>query len=258
MTDESNPAEPASSVAAPPPAARRSRAWRWIAGGLVVLVLLIGAALGIAGWAVRSEAGSVWLLTLVPGLKVERPHGALIGDFGAARVELRWPGGALLRIDDLAWRDLRIEPAAAGTWLRIAIERLQARRLQWQGEAGASKTPFAPPSDLRLPIEIEVLWLQVDEIRVGGADAAPVRDLQGALHLGAQAGAAHRLDKLSLGFGQVRASGSVRIATAAPLRLDGRIDLVQDAAAPGLAWQASATAAGPLDAPLLQAIVRAP
>jgi translocation and assembly module TamB len=258
MTDESNPAEPAAAIAALPPAPRRRRAWRWVAGGPVVLVLLIGGAIGTAGWAVRSEAGSAWLLTLVPGLKVDHPQGALVGDFGAATVELRLPGSALLRIDNLAWRNLRIERAPVGVLLRISIDRLQATRLQWKGEPSASQAPSAPPTDLRLPVEIEVASLQVGEIRFGTADATPVRDLQGALHLGAEAGAAHRIDRLSLGFGQVRASGSVRIATAAPLQLDGRIDLMQDAAAPDLAWQASANAAGPLSAPLVQAIVRAP
>src|SRR5690349_19750628 len=106
MTDTVPPSAPAPGPAAPGAAAappRGRRAWRWLAGLLVVLLVLVGGLLGTLWWLAHSPDATVWLLSRVPGLKVTAPKGTLIGDFSATAAELTLPGSGTVRIDDLAW-----------------------------------------------------------------------------------------------------------------------------------------------------------
>ncbi|MEP7057227.1 MAG: translocation/assembly module TamB domain-containing protein [Caldimonas sp.] len=251
----SDPAPPASPSAVAGSNSRVASAARWIAVGLVVVALCIAGAAATAWWAIGSAAGSAWLLARVPGVKVEQPRGALVGDFNAAKLEVRVPGSGTLRIDGLAWRNLRIGWTSRGPRLRIAADRLDATSAEWLAESDPAKAPRSPPDDLHLPFEIDVAALRVGELRIGAA--TPVRDLQGDVHLGADAGSVHRIVKLAFAWGRVRATGSAQIATAAPLQLDAHVGIAQDAAADAPAWNASASAAGPLAAPLIRARLRA-
>ena len=172
MTDEPNlpkppgPTEPVGATAATPQPARRSHAWRWVGAGALLLVLLLGAAFGAAWWALRSESGSAWLLSHVPGLEVRQPHGALLGDFGAAGVELRVAGVGTLQIDRLGWKRLEVGRAPAGLWLRIAIAELQAARVDWQSAAPTSSAPASAPASLALPLEIDIAALHIGTLRL--------------------------------------------------------------------------------------------
>ena len=255
MTDTVPPSEPVPAPAAAPP--HRRRAWRWLAGAVGVLLLLAAGLLGTVWWAAHSAEATAWLLARVPGLKVTAPKGALMGQFSASGVELKIPTTGTLRIDDIAWRGLRVERAPPGWNLRIAIDRLRAGQVAWQGDPGAPSGPAKPPDDLRIPVEIAIAALSIGEIRIGGADASPVLDLQGALHLGAERGSVHRFDKATLSWGRMRVSASGQIATEAPLQLEAHVEATQNAGPSSAAWNAIANATGPLAAPLVQATVRA-
>ena len=71
---------PDTPTAAPPGAhaTARRRAWRGLAIAIVLLLVAAGALLALA-YAARSEAGTRWLLGLVPGLRVDGVRGSLIG-----------------------------------------------------------------------------------------------------------------------------------------------------------------------------------
>ncbi|MES1163364.1 MAG: hypothetical protein ABUL50_09915, partial [Rhizobacter sp.] len=82
-------------------------------------------------------------------------------------------------------------------------------------------------------------------------------DLRARLHLGANAGNEHRVDQLALAWDRLQASGTARIASSAPMQLDAALQLTQQGTPTLPAWNASATLAGPLAEPLLQATLRA-
>ena len=156
--------------------------------------------------------------------------------------------------------------------LRISIRDLRAGRVEWQGDTRAAGAPAGQPTSLELPVEVDIASLRVAEVRLGGADATPLLDLNASLHLGAELGSVHRVDKLAVTRDRIRISGSGQIATAAPLQLETHLEAVQAAsaasaasaaaaAAPAAAalssWTAVGSAVGPLAAPLVQATVRA-
>jgi len=252
-------APPIPSVA--PPMPRRTpigrRIVRWLAGVLGLIVLLALAAVGTAWWAVHDAPATAWLLARIPNLSVAAPKGALMGEFSADAVEYRVPSSGRVRIDDLAWRGLRLESTPPGLNWRVAIDRLRAGRVEWIGEGAPAKAPPRPPRTLRIPVEIDIATFAIGEIRTGADDAGSVLDLQGALHLGADRGSVHRIDKATLSYARMRISASAQIATEAPLQLDARIEATQNAGPDSVGWSATANAAGPLAAPLVQATVRA-
>ena len=61
------------------------------------LLALLGAcalaalALLATAWSLRTPSGSAWLLARVPGLQVDSPSGALLGDFAARSLRLQLP-----------------------------------------------------------------------------------------------------------------------------------------------------------------------
>ena len=119
-----------------------------------------------------------------------------------------------------------------------------------------STTPSEPatlPQSLRLPIEIEVGAASVDELRIGGAEAMPVRNVRARVHLGADGGARHRLDALAAGIEFGDARGAFAIGADAPFRVDATVD----ATATAKGWSATARASGPLEALDTVATVRA-
>src|SRR4051794_7034482 len=83
---------------------RRDRLRRALVPAALVAVALafVLAVTLVAGWqALRTDAGTAWVLSKVPGLKVSAGRGQLRGGpFSAAQVELALEGSALkLRID---------------------------------------------------------------------------------------------------------------------------------------------------------------
>jgi len=269
----------------PPVPPASSVRWRIALLGIAAALVLAAAALAATvAWAVGSERGSAWLLSMLPGVEVTAPTGRLLGDFEAKRVSIQLPGAAgSVTLDGAGWRGLRIGRAAAPRWFVVTIDELHASRVDVAPGATPSSEPLAAPADLHLPVELDLRSLRVGELHLPALGAAPVRAIQARVHLGAEAGATHRIEQLALSWDRLQARGTARIASAAPMTLDVAVSLTQDAptqaaptqaaptqaapapdaaagtaAAPALpVWSAQATLAGPLAEPVLQATVRA-
>jgi translocation and assembly module TamB len=240
------------------PAAQRPRARRAALAGLLGMLALAAALLAGAAWTLRSERGSAWLLTLLPGVQVEAPRGALLGDFAAARVTVHLPGGAgTVVLAQLAWRGLHIERGPAPLWLTLAIDTLDIRRVDLALAPGSQAPSAGPPARLALPIGLDLRALRIGELHAKALGERPVRDIAAHIQLGANQGAEHRIDALTLSWDRLRLSGEARIASTAPLALAASIALAQDASGPQPAWHANATLTGPLEAPQLKATLRA-
>lgn len=252
--------DPASAAApALPPRFRWRRRMAWAMGGLLLalLLLVISAGSGV-WWALRSDAGTAWVLSQVPGLKITGGKGTLWGDFEAGQIEFRLPGGGRVVLSDVAWRGMRVEHAP---WMayraRVLIDELRARRVDVQLPSDSKKEPAKPPAHLRAPVAFDVGTLRVGEFHLAALGDKPLRDLQARVHFGAERGSRHQVDELALAWDKLKARGSARIATEAPFTLQVQTDLAQDAAADATAWRAQAALAGPLAQPLLTATVRA-
>jgi translocation and assembly module TamB len=258
------------------PAPTRRRAARTALAVFAALLVLVIATASFGLWAVRSERGSAWLLSHLPGVQVVGPRGALLGDFAAQKLTVNLPGGNdTVTLADLAWRGLQVERVTNGRWLRVALASLSAARVDLAIAPNASTAPIKAPADLQLPIELDVRELRIGELHAGALGTEPIRGLTARLHLGAADGAEHRVERLSLRWQQLQASGDARIATVAPMALAASLALVQQiaavvpsssasAAAPVGSratalppWRASATLTGPLAAPVFNATLRA-
>ena len=255
MTDEPIPELP---PAVEPVRARR-RWVRWLGGSVATLIVLV--ALGLAGlwWAVQSATGTGWLLPLLPRMTIVAPQGSLIGDFAAERIEITLPGtNGVLRLDAPRWHSLDASRGDHGRWLHLTIATLHADRvtlLRKPAAATPTSEPSSPPRTLRLPVEIEILEASVDELRFGTAESAPtLRALHGRVHLGEEGGARHRFDALTATHEQAGASGNATIAADAPFETNARLVLTSPRSTP--AWQANASATGPLDALSVAATAR--
>ncbi|KNZ33492.1 MAG: hypothetical protein AD742_06270 [Methylibium sp. NZG] len=253
METSSTPPEPATAQLP-----RRRRGWLIALVGLAAVVLLLASGLSSLWWAAFSEPGSAWLLSKVPGLVIVKPKGALGGDFEAERVELELPGGDKLILTVVGWRGLGASRfGSASPYLRVAIDALYARRVDYVA-APQPKTdaPLQPPATLRVPFELQIKSLKVGEVHAAALGAQPLRDLSAALHLGADGGALHRVDGLSLSWGRFHAAGSARVGTDGAMPLDANLGLAQQAGDALVAWSAPIRVAGPLAAPVLQATLR--
>ncbi len=284
MATEAN--TPETAAVAAPVVQRPNYALRVIVAGIVVIVLVLVAALSTVWWALRSESGTAWVLSYVPGLQVSGLKGALLSDFEADRVAVRFPGGKdTLALTGLGWRGLSIEKGLKKTSrVRIVVEDLHATRIDAQIAPGTNTEPLKPPADMQLPVEIELRSVRVGELHANALGDKPLRNLAARLHIGANGGAEHRIDQISVAWDRLLASGTASIASSGPMDLKATIDLTQQAAAaPGAAapapasappaanapptstteataippWSAHATLAGPLTAPLLQATLSA-
>ncbi|HEU5295197.1 MAG TPA: hypothetical protein VFU71_10435, partial [Burkholderiaceae bacterium] len=227
----------------PSPTPRASRR-RWLGLAIAALALIVlASALALLAHGARSEAGTRWLLQRVPGLTVSGVQGSLIGD--ALRIEsLQWQGGATqpgIRIERLEllqpqWRLLPF----AGAWLSLSASALSAQRVALRSPRESSPaTGSAPP--LRLPIGLSIDALTIAELQLD--DAAAWRDIRAGIRLGANDGAEHRIEKLSLHNDRLRLSADGRIGTDAPSQLALQL---QASPLSGTPWQANASAEGPL------------
>ena len=206
--------------ATPPPRGRGWRVLRWFALALVAVCVAAAFALH---WAVRSEAGSAWVLGHLPGVQVGGVRGTLLGDLDVGRLQVGLPGDGKLDVTGLAWRGLRLEPVEGRAWFRVVADRLSATRIDvtpgTSTSAPAGRT--GAPTQLVLPIELVVESLQVGAIHAAALGATPLRDLHARIHLGADDGATHRIDDVSLAFDQLHARASLQLGSRAPLPLDG-------------------------------------
>ena len=254
-------AAPNAAPPAPPPRARArfgGRLLRSFGAYLAGLVLSLGLLGGALWWLLITESGTQWLLARVPGVQISGVSGALLGAFQAQQVDVPLPGeGARLRLQDLSWSPPRLRAASGAPWLRIGFDRLQARRIDLWPSTEPSP-PSAPPTDLELPVGLDVGELRVEEFHIDGMDT-PLRQLRAGVHLGTDDGRLHRVDQLQLAWDRLQLSGRAQVATGGAMAVDAALDLTQTAAAAATAgeWSAALGLSGPLAAPQLQARLRA-
>ena len=251
------------SVAAPRPRRRRRRLAWWLGGSTAGLVLLAAVVVGVIAWSLQTPSGTGWLLPLVPQLKVTSPQGSLLGDFAAEQAEITLPGIGLLRLERPRWHALGASLGDHGRWLHLRIDTLHADRVTWLPDPAQPATTRAPaqlPRTLRLPLEIEIREATVDELRIGSANALPVRALRAGVHLGAEGGARHRLESAAARIEQGNATGTIAIAADPPFAVDAHVDAQSNAtgAGTGIAFGATVLARGPLDALSVTAAARVP
>ena len=236
---------------------QRRIAWS-IAALIGVLLLLLISAGGGLWWSVRSDAGTAWLLSKLPGVQVTGGRGTLLGDFEAERVEFLLPDtGGKVVMSGFGWRGLRILRfpwTESGTL--VTMTELHARRVDLQLAETAKKEPRHPPTDLRTPVELDVALLQIGELYTAALGDKPLRGVRAHLHLGDELGKTHRVDKLVAAWDRLNASGAAQIGTHSPLPLQAQIELAQGSTDTSL-WHASATLSGPLEQPALRATLRA-
>ncbi len=253
------PAEPAA-----PAVARPRRRWRL---ALALPAALVSAAVAglvaiaaLVAWSAGSPPGTAWLAAHLPGVRITTASGTLLGDFAAQRVELALPGGTgTLVLDGVAWHGLRLARSPGHALGGIVIDELRAARADLRLTPNPAPTPLTAPTDLRLPMEIDIRSLRVGEFHIAPTGAAPtagllLRQLDAQLQLGAAGGAEHRVDRFSVAWDQLQASGHAVVGTTGKLAVEAVLDVAQ---ASGSAWAAHAALAGPLAAPALQATVRA-
>ena len=221
----------------------------------LVLAALLALLAFVLWWSVGTANGSRWLLRAVPGLAVLEARGPLLGDFSARRVEWSPATGVSVAIDGLAWRGMaaRATPFDA---LRAHVElgELSADRVTLQAPPSPEPATRAPPEHLQLPIELHIERLRIGELRTGGAGAVPIKDIEARVHLGADDGARHQLDRVRLARdGIVVDGGSASIASSAPFatRLTARL------ASAAADWRATIDAKGPLQRLQAQATLTA-
>lgn len=203
---------------------------------LAVPVLALTTLLGAYGLA-RSESGSAWLLARLPGVQVQLPQGSLLGSFSARRVHVDLPGGDSLDLQGLRWQDLSLS-----IWdRRLSVASLEADRIAYQSVPKAVGTPLQAPADLRLPLELAMARMSVGELVVPGLEKQPLRQISGALSLGAQ----HRLKLDQLHWDRLTLAGELQLGADAPLPLQGRLQLKDDGTV-GRPWEAQATLSGQL------------
>jgi translocation and assembly module TamB len=260
--------------AAPPTTRRRWRRTLIGAGLLALVFALFGGLVATLFWAAGTSGGTAWLLARLSlaGINVQviEPEGTLIGDLKARQVVVVTAGGTRIVIDRPVWRALTVSyTPVPDTWARFEIESLTAERVTITLPPGPSNKPVTLPSSLRLPLELVVNDLRVDEVQLPGLENRPLRDLRAKLELGHDHGKQHRIEGLSLRLDPMQLSGHLRIGATAPMQLDAQLKATQSAqAASGVGlpawaktlradWQAQAQASGPLKRFNAQASLRA-
>lgn len=227
-------------------------AWQLVLAGVVGLPL---AGLLTLTAVLHSERGSAWLLSGLPGLQVTAPQGALLGPaFSAERVSYRWDQGRRgVDIEGLRWTGAQWRWwLGAGIWAGVQAEELQARRVVVQ-TGPATGRPLALPTTLALPIEARIQQLRIERLEV---DRLPAwRDIRAQVELGAAQGMTHRAEQLEFLWDDLRAQGQAAIGTARPFAVAGQLGLQGTGA---VAWEATVSGSGPLQALDLQARLRAP
>jgi translocation and assembly module TamB len=112
---------------------------------------------GLQAWAL-SEA-----LPHLPGVRVTGAQGNVWGDFRANHVEVDLPRGGMVRLEDVAWRGLRLQWAPQAGWrLGVAVASLQARQMAVRWVPNPKAQP-GPPEDVASPVAVQIDRLQVAE-----------------------------------------------------------------------------------------------
>ena len=222
---------------------------RWL---LATLAACGAAALLLAGgmaWLLRSDGGSPWLLARVPGLSASGTVGLMTGGpFSAERLELKL-GQRTLTVHGLTWQDAHWTwRPPGGAWAGVVLVAPHAARIEIGG--AASGEPLTAPASLRLPIVLTLQSARIDALHIDGQ--APLTQLSGNAELGARGGSEHRIEELAFNWDKAHLEGRGSVASDTPFALDAQLDArSRDGVA--AAWQARASARGPLAALSLQA-----
>ncbi|MDF9619674.1 translocation/assembly module TamB [Pseudomonas entomophila] len=211
-----------------------TRVFKSIFLGLLALLLLIALVLGLV---LGTQAGSRWVLGLVPGVQVDDFEGHLGGAWQAR--QLRWSDGdnhVELLAPQLSWSPACLLRAT------LCVERLQAERIDMAfapGEPQADSGPLRLPA-LHLPLAIEVGEINVGQLRLDGDD------LLGDLRLAARwTSAGLQVDSLQLRRDDLHLDlkGLLQPQGDWPVQLQGTVQLP---AVDGKAWQLQLNAKGEL------------
>ena len=190
-----------------------------LAGALSVPALLAAVALGVF-WALKQDSGTAWLLARVPGLQIEVPQGTLLGDFSARRLVYTLPAdGGRITLNGVVWRSSSVAwSSAPQLWgvLKLAYLHVDRVDIALKPSTDAAKAP----TNLTLPLGVEVAQLEVSEIHEPALGDKPLLALVGQLSLSDQRGEQHRLkidqvyrDGLKLsGQFNIQSSGSLAVA----------------------------------------------
>lgn len=245
------------SETAPTPPPPRRRVWLRAAAalGLLVLLLVVGAAVALS-W-LRTERGFGWALGHVPGLQASglrgRPDG---GGFSAER--LQWQSPTMtVEVERLAWRDLqwRWRPHP-GAWVGLTLVEPQAQRVLVQTRPGPEPQPpsTGAPKDVRLPLALALRGLQVRTLQIN--TLPPIEALAADLHLGDEAGAVHKVHRLSARMQQRQADAQLTLRSGGDMALAGQVTVKS---LPGATQplQARVDLAGTLPRPQLRAALDA-
>lgn len=216
--------------------------------GLLLLSLLVVS--GGAWWTLRSEQGTAWLLSRLPGVEVVNPRGRLIGDFGADAVVWRFGQGGELHLAEVAWQGLGVyRSEVPGAWAMVWFDRLAARQARLVLPERPQTNARPPPQHLKLPVELVVRQFALDELQATALGDAPLQGLRARIHLGGRprpaataAGAAappaglpadavrHQVDELAIARGPLQLRGRLQVGAEAPMPADIALTLAQSAA----------------------------
>ncbi|MDO3720253.1 translocation/assembly module TamB domain-containing protein [Marinobacter sp. chi1] len=142
------------------PSGRRS-VWFWLLWILLILLLLPVLLVGAVLLALRSDAGTAWVLEQVPGLEVTDGRGSVLGLWQAER--LVWQGYGVQV--DLAAPRLDWSPSCL-VRKQVCLDTLVAEQIDVQVEPPEEK-PESEPRDIVLP-EVDLPFgVRVGDVRLG-------------------------------------------------------------------------------------------
>lgn len=253
-TSQTLPTDPPQAPPMEPAAGMPPRRWplaplSWALLGL--MALLLGSVL--AAWlALRSQAGTTWLVPRLPGVTVQGLSGALLGPaLSVQQLTVRWPSGSV-QIDGARLEGLRLTLLPRpGSWISVQAQNASAEQV-WLRFKPSDK-PFQAPKSIGFPVDVAVADVDVRSLRFG--EGAPLTDIRGATKLNLDEGRSLQASGLRFAWGGMRFAGDARVATATPFEATATAtaEPVQ-----GRPWAAQASARGPLLALPVQLMVKGP
>lgn len=214
-----------------------------LAAVLAVIAAVLGTIAGAGWWLARTEGGTRWLLSQLPGVTVEGWRGALLDErFAADRVRVEWGAAtprAAVEISGLAAEGLRWSwQPRAGAWVGLDAARLAARSVAVDTGPPSGQPPQVPPT-LALPARVRVADVDIGALVVNAG--VPLSQLRGTLALGD--GERHRAERLQARRERLVLAGDASIAAAAPFDLAATLRLRPD----DDSFDATLDARGPLE-----------
>lgn len=190
--------------------------WRWplrIVGLLLFLVVLAVTTIVLA---LRTDAGTAWVIEQIPGLAVDDGRGSLLGHWQAER--LQWQGygvGVRAVKPDIDWSPSCLLHAS------LCLERLAAEQvsvtLEDSGESDSTDAPSLPGIDL--PISLDIREVRLGTLVVNGSKVWDQLEFRGQA-----SGAALNVERLSYRRQQVQVNAEGRVETRGDWPLDLRLE----------------------------------